>query len=188
MTLHHHPPAPGKYRLRVEDYLTLDASGAFKGARTELIEGEVIVMSPQYRPHGIVKMELYDQLRDALRLIGSPLRPVVEFSLSVDGHSLPEPDIMLTSEPMGEGAVPLASVALVVEVADTTLDTDLGRKARLYASAGIPEYWVADVEGKVIHQLWAPAGDAYTQRRAVVFGERIEAVTVAGLVIAGGQI
>lgn len=185
MTLHHHPPAPGKYRLRVEDYLTLDASGAFKGARTELIEGEVIVMSPQYRPHGMTKLTLYNALREALLANGSPLTAVVEFSLSIDNHSLPEPDIMLTSEPMGEGAVPLASVALVVEVAGPTLASDLGTKARLYASAGIPEYWVADVEGKVLHQLWAPQGEAYTQRREVAFGERVEAVTVAGLTITG---
>ena len=186
MTLQERPPAPGKYRLRVEDYLTLDASGAFEGARTELIEGEVIVMSPQYRPHGMVKMALYDQLRDALRAIDSPLTPVVEFSLSIDAHSLPEPDIMLTSEPMGEGAVPLASVALVIEVAGPTVAGDLGTKARLYATAGIPEYWVADVEAKVIHQMWAPEGEAYTQRCEVAFGKRIEAVTVAGLVVAIG--
>ncbi len=181
MTLQERPPAPGKYRLRVEDYLTLDASGAFEGARTELIEGEVIVMSPQYRPHGMVKMALYDQLRDALRTIGSPLTPVVEFSLAIDAHSLPELDIMLTSEPMGEGAVPLASVALVIEVAGPTLKGDLGTKARLYATAGIPEYWVADVEAKIIRQMWAPEGDAYAQACELAFGGRIEAVTVAGL-------
>ncbi|OQW76538.1 MAG: hypothetical protein BVN32_08950 [Proteobacteria bacterium ST_bin14] len=183
MTLQERPPAPGKYRLRVEDYLTLDASGAFEGARTELIEGEVIVMSPQYRPHGMVKMRLYDAVREALIAIESPLTAVVEFSLTIDGHSLPEPDIMLTNEPMGEGAVPLASVALVIEVAGPTLKGDLGTKARLYATAGIPEYWVADVEAKVIHQMWAPEGEAYAQLREVGFRERIEAVTVAGLVV-----
>ena len=183
MTVQDRPIAPGKYRLRVEDYLTLDASGAFAGARTELIEGEVIVMSPQYRPHGMVKMRLYNALHEALIAAGSPLTAVVEFSLTIDGHSLPEPDITLTSEPMGEGAVPLASVALVIEVAGPTLASDLSTKARLYAAAGIPEYWVADVEGKVIHQLWAPDGEAYRQRREVAFGARIEAVTVAGLVV-----
>lgn len=183
MTLQERPPAPGKYRLRVEDYLTLDASGAFAGARTELIEGEVIVMSPQYRPHGMVKLALYDQLREALRTIGSPLTPVIEFSLALDAHSLPEPDIMLTSEPIGEGAVPLPSVALVVEVAGPTLMSDLNTKAGLYATAGIPEYWVADVEAKVIHQMWAPDAEVYGQRREVAFGERIDAVTVAGLIV-----
>lgn len=65
-------------------------------------------------------------------------------------HDAPEPDILLTSEPEGEGPVPLPSIALIVEVADTTLRNDLGIKQRVYASHGIPEYWIADVEGRVI--------------------------------------
>jgi Uma2 family endonuclease len=174
---------PGKYQLRVADYLQLQRSGAFGGARTQLIEGDVIITSPQFRPRGIVKMKLYDQLRDALLKIHSPLLPVVEFSLALSDTSLPEPDIMLTSEPAGDGPVLLASVALVIEVADATLAEDLGTMARIYAAAGIAEYWVADVNGKVIHQLWASEGETYAQRREVPFGERIEAVTVAGLTI-----
>lgn len=176
-----HPP--GKYRLRVADYLALAEAGAFDGQRTELIDGDVIVMSPQFRPHGMVKLELYDRLRDALRALESPLRPVTEFSLALAEGSLPEPDIMLTTEPSGEGAVPVASVVLVIEVADTTLATDLGAKAALYARERIPEYWVADVEGRVLHQMWAPNGDAYAERRKVAFGERIAAVTIAGLTL-----
>lgn len=174
-------------KLLVDDYRMLDEAGAFtEYRRTELIDGKVFALSPQYRRHGIVKMDLYDALRDVLRTTGSPLRPVVEFSLALSDVSLPEPDIMLTSEPVGDGPVPLASVALVIEVASNTLAEDMGSMARLYASAGIPEYWVADVEAKVIHQMWAPEGDAYAQRRAVAFGERIEAVTVAGVVVAIG--
>src|SRR3954467_15472689 len=104
MTAQEHLRPPGKYRLRVADYLTLVESGAFEGQRTELIEGDVIVMSPQFRPHGMVKLELYDRLRDALRDMGSTLRPVIEFSLALAEDSLPEPDILLTTEPAGEGA------------------------------------------------------------------------------------
>jgi Uma2 family endonuclease len=77
--------------------------------------------------------------------------------------------------------VPLISVVLVVEVSATTLDYDMKRKLALYARAGVPEYWVADVNGRVIHQLWAPTGDDYAQRREVAFGEVVAAVTVEGL-------
>jgi len=175
-----HPP--GKYRLRIADYVALAEAGAFQGLRTELIEGDVIVMSPQFRPHGMVKQELYDRLRDALRALGSRFRPVTEFSLAIDDHNLPAPDVLLTSEPMGEGAVPLASVALVIEVAGTTLADDLGAKARLYARARIPEYWVADVKGRVVHQLWSPGGKGYGGRREVAFGESLVAETIEGLV------
>ena len=180
---------PLPVKLRIEDYLLLDRSGAFDGyAKTELIEGQIFYMNAQHRPHARIKMKLYDAISAELRDMGSPLTAFVEASISIADHGVPEPDIVLTSEPDGEGLIPLTSVALVIEVADTTLNTDLGRKAALYATAGIPEYWVADVNAKIIHQLWAPEGQGFAQRRAVAFGERIEAVTVAGLVVAEDRI
>ena len=95
---------PMPIRLRIEDLMLLDAGGAFGAyAKTELIEGEILFMNAQHRPHGMVKMELYDALRDALLALGSPLRPVIEFSLAIPPDSMPEPDIMLTSEPRGDG-------------------------------------------------------------------------------------
>ncbi len=175
---------PLPVKLRIEDYLLLDRSGAFDAyAKTELIDGEILYMNAQHRPHALIKMNLYDAISAALRAACSPLRALVEASIAMPDHSVPEPDIVLTSEPEGEGLIPLHSVALVVEVADTTLANDLGRKAALYAAAGVPEYWVADIGGKVIHQLWAPEGGTYAQRRVVAFGERVEAVTVAGLTL-----
>lgn len=180
---------PLPVKLRIEDYLLLDRSGAFDAyAKTELIDGEIFYMNAQHRPHALTKMKLYDAISAALRASGSPLTALVEASIAIPDHGVPEPDIVLTSEPEGEGLIPLGSVALALEVADTTLANDLGVKAQLYARASIPEYWVADVTGKVIHQLWAPNGEAYAQRREVAFDERIEAVTVAGLLMINYQI
>lgn len=175
--------SPGKYKLRVEDYELLADAGAFGHQRTELIDGEVIVMSPQFRPHGMVKLDLYDALLLQLRTMGSPLRPVLEFSLDLSETSMPDPDIMLTSEPRGPKAVPLGSVKLIIEVSDTTLSDDLGRKSRLYASAMIPEYWVADVQGRVIHQLSEPNEKGYAGSQVTAFGTPITATTIPGLTI-----
>jgi Uma2 family endonuclease len=177
---------PTKYKLTVADYLALDRTGAFEGLRTELIEGEIIVMNPQYRPHARTKMALYDALRDTLRATGSPLTPLSEVSVELSPNSLSDPDIALTDDPAGDGPVPVNTVQLLVEVSDTTLKLDLTRKAILYAAAGIPEYWVADVNGRVIHQMWAPAGEAYAERREVAFGEVVEAVTIGGLRVETG--
>lgn len=175
---------PMPVKLRIEDYLLLDRSGAFDAyAKTELIEGEILYMNAQHRPHARVKSQLFLAINAALQAAGSPLEALVEASIAMPDHSVPEPDIVLTSEPDGEGLVPLASVALVVEVADTTLANDLGRKAQLYAAAGVPEYWVADVAEKVMHQMWEPGGGGYAQRREVAFGDAIAAVTAAGLAI-----
>ena len=176
---------PGRYRLKVTDYLTLDRSGAFDGLRTELIEGEVIVMNPQTRRHLFVKSELAYRLRRALEVAGSSLFVAVDgtVELTGDGHSLPEPDIFLTSAPQGDGYVPVESVALAVEVAATSLEFDLERKAPLYARHGIKEYLVVDVNSGVIHQMWAAQAGVYTERQQVKVGEAIEAATIEGLTV-----
>jgi Uma2 family endonuclease len=173
--------SPLPLKLRVEDYLALDRIGAFADyAKTELIEGEIVFMNAQHRPHARVKMELGFALRDAVSRVAG-LGVLIEVSIDAPPHNVPEPDIVVTDEPDGEGLVPLRSVALLVEVADTTLRNDMERKAGLYAGLGVAEYWVADVNGRVIHQLWAPAGEAYAERRVVAFGEVVEAVTIEGL-------
>ena len=174
---------PSRYKLKVADYLTLGRSGAFDGLRTELIDGEVIVMNPQTRRPLFVKSELAYRLRLALEAIGSSLFVAVDgtVELTGDSHSLPEPDIFLTGAPHGEGFVPVGSVALAVEVAATSLQLDLVRKAPLYARNGIAEYWVVDVNRGVIHQMWAPEGEAYGRRQEVAFGQRIEAAAVERL-------
>lgn len=91
---------------------------------------------------------------------------------------MPEPDIAVTAEPEGEGLIPLSSLALIVEVADTTLRTDLGRKAKIYAREGVAEYWVVDVRKALIHQLWAPVDGVYAERRELPFGTRIDSATI----------
>lgn len=174
--------APLPVKLRVEDYMLLDGSGAFEAYnKTELIEGEVYFMNAQHRPHARVKSRLMVALADALK--GTDLEAVVEGSVEVPPHNVPEPDIVVTSEPEGEGLIPLRSVRLIVEVSDSTLKTDLSVKAAIYAREAVPEYWVVDVNARVIHQMWAPQGEAYVERRKVAFGERVAAATVEGLVV-----
>lgn len=169
-------------KLTAADFELLDAHGAFAAYRkTELIDGDIYFVNAQYRPHGMVKMRLYNALSNALQAIGSSYVPVCEFTLALSPKDRPEPDIMLTSEPDGEGFVPIASVPLIIEVSDTTLKIDLGRKLRRYAGAGVPEYWVADVNGRVIHRMWAPTGLAYAQRDNVEFGQQLTSAMIDAL-------
>jgi Uma2 family endonuclease len=142
-------------------------------------------MNPQARRHLFVKSELAYRLRRALEEIGSSLFVAVDgtVELTGDSHSLPELDIFLTSAPHGDGYVPVGSVALAVEVAATSLELDLERKAPLNARHGVPEYWVVDVNRGVIHQMWAPQGEAYGERREVKLGERIKAASIDGLAV-----
>lgn len=174
---------PQRAKLRSADYRLLVESGALdRYARTELIDGEIWAMNAAYSAHAKLQTVLSFALMTALRDAASQLVVFTAVSVDLSDAAMPEPDLVV-AEDHDDGPLPLAKVRLVVEIADSTLDNDLGRKARLYAAAAVPEYWVVDVEAKVIHQLWAPEGEAYAQRRKVAFEERVEAATVAGLVV-----
>lgn len=171
-------------KLRIEDYLRLHEAGAFERYRkTELIDGIVYAMNPHYRPHGFARDELFRRLHEALKAIGSPLHAAAEQSVSLPPHGEPQPDIILTAEPRGPGAIPGLSVALIVEIATSNPTWDLSEMLRLYATAGIGEYWVVDLKKCLIHQMWSPQGEAFAGGREVKLGERIEAATIEGLAV-----
>ena len=173
--------APLPVKLRVDDYLLLDSEGAFEEYRkTELIGGKVYYMNAQHRPHARVKSRLYALLANALP---TPLEALVEASINIPPVNVPEPDIVVTTEPEGDGLVPLASVRLIVEVADATLKQDRSTKAAIYAEAGVPEYWIADVNGRTFTQLWSPSGAEYGERADHPFGATLRATTIDGLEI-----
>jgi Uma2 family endonuclease len=174
---------PEKARLRVEDFLLLDESGAFADyTKTELIEGEIYVMNAQHSWHARTKTLLAVEFNNALRAMGSDLEAWNDPSTRINDYSLPEPDVVLTRH-RGRGVVPMESVALLVEVSDTTLDIDLWRKLRIYAEARIPEYWVIDLNGRRAIRLWEPSGGDYARRDETPLGERVASATVGGLAV-----
>lgn len=185
MTAHDLLDSQNKHRLTVDEFLLLDREGAFGERRTELVAGDIYYMSPQYRPHGFAKDELAYRLRRALEAMNSPLRVATEQSVDLGPNDLPQPDIILTDEARGEGAIPGGSVHLIVEVSVTTLDFDLGVKADLYANAGVPEYWVVDLnENRVLmHANPRPGGSGYDGQLDVPFGEPLYAATIEGLTV-----
>lgn len=171
------------WQFRAQDFLVLAQNGAFAdSARAELLEGEIWVLNAIHSRHARVQAELQGLLWEACRF-DSELRTYVAPSIAMDEGSLPEPDLAI-GLPHDEGFLPLAKVRLVVEVSDTTLDLDLGRKLRVYAKAKVPEYWVVDVNARVIHQLWAPTNESFAERRAVAFGDVTASVTMPAISLA----
>ena len=96
-------------------------------------------------------------------------------SLRLGPHDEPEPDIALARATRSYARErPRADeIALIVEVADTSLAFDLGEKRAKYAAAGIPEYWVVDLPANVVHVLRDPRADVYTDRRTAQAGDTI---------------
>lgn len=183
MTAHDLRAPPRTYRLTIADYLALNDAGAFEDLRTELLEGEIFVVSPQSSRHFYIKSELGYRVRRALEGIGSSLFVGIDGSVAAPDTSMLEPDIVLTADILGENYVALRSVRLIIEVAITSRQFDLEQKAPAYARGGVPEYWVADANDGVIHRLWSPGPDGYAERDQVRFGERIESATIAGLIV-----
>ncbi len=177
---------PGKYRLTVDDYLRLAADGTFGDRRTELIEGDIWIMSPAHTPHARIQGALALAIGQALACRTGPMLLIAP-SVRLSDETMPEPDLVLASDHR-DGVLPGAKVQLAVEIADSTLATDLTLKQTLYARAGIAEYWVVDVRGAVIHQMSAPSGDAYAEVRKVPFGEPVTAMTIDGFMVATNRL
>jgi Uma2 family endonuclease len=175
---------PTPVKLTVADFEMLDAAGAFdRYHRTELIDGEVFFMNSQFRPHLFAKSRLGRRIGNALEAMSSDLEAVIEGSVAMHPHDEPMPDIILTRAPLAKGAVPLDTVALLVEVSDTTLGFDLGKKAGVYARHAVPEYWVVDLKARLIRQFWQPADGRYDAERTAAFDAEITSATIRGLTV-----
>ena len=182
MSLHEPITTPQPAKLSIEDFMTLDRAGAFDGySKTELIDGTIYVVNAQFSEHMKAKVRLLRLLADACDELGTGLEAWSEGSVAMAPSSMPEPDLFVTRETPTTGPVRIETVALVVEVSDTTLAFDMGKKAALYARCGIPEYWVADLAVNRIVRMWSPEGEAYARRDEWAFGVRVESATIAGL-------
>lgn len=175
--------SPQPLRLTARDFWVLADAGAFADfVKAELIEGELRVVNAVHPRHARVHAMLTVEIGIALKAMGTPLILLSTPSVNLSDTSVPEPDIALARR-ADEKVLSGPDMVLAIEISDTTLAEDMGRKMRLYAAHGVPEYWVADVEGGVIHQFWEPGAQGYAERREVRFGDRLEAMTVAGLVV-----
>lgn len=173
-----------KVKLRVEDFDLLAENGGLAGLeRTELLDGDIYLMAPQYRRHAFAKSVFYDALLDWARTHRPDLRVMSEASVAIPPRDEPIPDVILTSQPRGPKAIPVDSVLLLIEIADATLGNDLGYKAELYATAGVPEYWVADLQRQRVVRHAEPGTQGYGRIDKIMFGEAVTSVTLLELCV-----
>jgi len=145
-----------------EEYHRMAEVGILKPTeRVELIRGEIIEMSPPGRRH-IAFVDNLNQLlvmRLAGRAIVSVQNPIV---LTEDTE--PQPDLAIRRHravPYKDREAHAEDVLLLIEVADTSLRYDRSTKLRLYAAAGIPEYWLVDCTTESIEVFRSPDAEGY---------------------------
>jgi Uma2 family endonuclease len=125
------------------------------GTRAELIDGEILSMTPQKRKHAAAIRAAEEALRTAFAA-GYDVQ--VQLPLALDPFSEPEPDVSVVPGSWRDYRETHPSTAvLVVEIADTSLEYDRDRKGSLYARAGIADYWIVNLPAGRIEVYRNPA-------------------------------
>ncbi|MCL1465762.1 Uma2 family endonuclease [Argonema galeatum] len=144
-----------------EYHLMVDAGILKEDDRVELIKGEIVQMSPIGRFHAAcVKrlIRLFSQLLGELAIIGA------QDPVELDDLSEPQPDLALLrirADFYQSGHPQPEDILLIIEVADTTVESDREVKIPLYASSGIMEVWLVNIPAQCIEVYRQPSANGY---------------------------
>lgn len=157
--------APTKHRFTVADYYRMAETGVLPpDARVELLDGEIIDMSPIGPFHGGVTTYLTELFAAASK---GRWQTRVQNSLRLDDRSEPQPDLVLAHadpdyyrkrHPKPE------DVFLLIEVSDSTLEQDQQEKLPAYGRAGIPEVWIVNLNELTVEIYREPHFEGYAAK------------------------
>lgn len=166
-------PQVTRRKFTVEEYHLLARAGILKeDDRVELLEGEIVEMSPIGSRHAAC----VDRLNRVFSRLGERTIVRVQSPLRLGDLAEPQPDLALlrprsdfyaTAHPGPE------DVLLVVEVAETSSDYDRQIKIPFYARWGIPEAWLVDLEQDHVEVYRDPSPDGYRDVRVVTRSEAL---------------
>ena len=178
------PPVVGTqpYRMDSVGYVRHVLAGGFGDSHVELVGGELIEMAPSGMDHGAKNSDVLVDLAIIYRPHG--IRVVNDVIVELTDDTVRAPDISVVDRDIGERKclVP-ADILLAVEIANSTLTEDIGRKRIDYASAGIRNYWVVDIAGRRVHTYTDPQGADYAAIRVFGFGDEVPVPGSDGVII-----
>ena len=157
------------YKWSVEDYHSLIEAGIIEGKPVELLEGEIITMSPEGIPHSYTNDSVAEYLRSKLQGIAK----IKESHPITLDNSEPEPDIAIVRLPetIYRDHHPFSQdIYWLIEVANQTLAKDLKEKTITYARNGIIEYWVIDLPNKKLWLFTNPQNGQYLEQKTIITG------------------
>ncbi len=157
------------YKWSVEDYYQIIESGVLEGKSVELLEGEIIAMSPENPIHSSRIDTIADYLRDKLK-DQAKVREAHPITLD---NSEPEPDVAIVrfdhNNYSDRHPYP-QDIYWLIEVSNSTLSKDLEEKSVTYARNGIAEYWVIDLLNNKLWIFTQPQQNGYASTQKVVTG------------------
>ncbi len=150
----------------VDEYDRMVEAGVFGPEdRLELINGEIVEMSPIGLPHAVCVTNL---TRIFITRLGDRAVVWTQNPVTASTRSKPQPDLALLRPRSYRHAHPaVEDVFLLIEVADTSLAYDRRVKLPLYANAGVPEYWIIDTDAEAVETFRAPAASGYRDTRRI---------------------
>ena len=146
-------------RFTADELLHMEETGVLReDEHLELLDGEIMTMAAKSPRHEDMRTMLSEYFTDH----GSKeLRVAQEPAFRLSDHCEPEPDILLFSRSLRVHEVRGPAALLVIEVAYSSLSTDLTIKAHIYAAHGVREYWVVDAKRIVTYVHREPGPEGY---------------------------
>ena len=163
----------------VAEYYKMAEVGIIKPTdRVELINGDIIHMSPIKSTHAGIVDFLVEILVVALhgKFVIKGQNP-----LRLSNISEPEPDIVVAKfkkDRYTSKHPRPKDVFLLIEVSDSTLETDRRVKSPLYAKAGIPEYWIINIPDKQIEVYRNPKEEKYTTKKVYKKSQKVKCESI----------
>jgi Uma2 family endonuclease len=173
-----------RWRFSVKDYHRMGEAGIFPPeARVELIEGEIIAMSPIGFRHRS-RVARLDALMNGT--LGARANVFIQSSIQLDDYSEPEPDVVV-ARPRPDFYLDLPvtppDVLLLIEVMETSADYDRRVKLALYARAGVAEVWLVDLKKDRVETYRRPVGGSYQDMMSLGRGQSLAPEALADLIL-----
>ncbi|MEN0002500.1 MAG: Uma2 family endonuclease [Bacteroidota bacterium] len=175
------------FRFSSADYYRMGDAGIFSGKqRVELINGEIIIMSPVNSPHASTVKTISRLLH---KLLGENFLIGVQDPVDLFKDSDPEPDLSIlksradnyyTAHPTPD------DIVLLIEVADSTLQSDRKTKLPLYAEAGIEVVWIVNLQDQQVEVYQTPVAQRY--KTINIYTKEDEIPTNLGITLAAASI